>query len=235
MNILKIMLDIEFDRQMRENKNAYKTFFKKIPNLCSFLILMQGLFFLIAVGCFAGIESPIPEILAFIVHGGIAICLYIYSKIALKEFEKERTEKAKQSYEQAKMLWMQTGLDIRSFYRLFPDYTSAFIPTFSLDALRMYQKYKLEREAQNRGRYNRGSQDSNSSYSKRTNITSSRLQKAFELFGITNSKKLSKDELKSKYRQLAKSVHPDVKGGSKEEFNKVMAAYEELRTFYGYQ
>jgi len=52
-------------------------------------------------------------------------------------------------------------------------------------------------------------------------------KKAAKAFGVRAGKlkKMSKDEIKNRYREMAKKVHPD-HGGNSEEFRKVHEAYK---------
>lgn len=47
----------------------------------------------------------------------------------------------------------------------------------------------------------------------------------FETLGLNRTAK--KDEIRAKYRELAKKHHPDVDGGNEEKFKKIHTAYEE--------
>lgn len=54
------------------------------------------------------------------------------------------------------------------------------------------------------------------------------LEKAYQLFGV--KKNASMKEIKSKFRERAKKLHPDVPGGSHEEFLKLEIAIELIKT-----
>lgn len=51
---------------------------------------------------------------------------------------------------------------------------------------------------------------------------------AYEILGVNPS--MSKDEIKARYRKLAKLYHPDTCGGNPQKFMEVQKAWEELKS-----
>lgn len=59
----------------------------------------------------------------------------------------------------------------------------------------------------------------------------SKIKKSLRALGFKGEVSINRDVLKQAYKRLSKKVHPDVEGGSHDDFKQVQDAYEYLLEF----
>lgn len=207
--ILETFVKMEFDYYGDEFCDNYKKLFNsksKIPKGYSLFALYL---------CFMGIIIQKSEFIIPIIVYAIISSIYVYFKCnyIVKKLRSTYEKKAKQKYDEFKYQWIFVlHLSEDDFYKIFPNYLECLSLSFVVKFLHF-----MNMDTSNKNH--------------KQKVSNKNLQKALSMFGFNSITDVNENNLKQKYRILAKKYHPDSQiNDNSITFQDVQCNYELLKS-----
>lgn len=191
-------------------KEIVDKFFDGIPPIIIFVCIV--------INCFS--------MFSFLVSGtGFGIFFLAFSLTVLAwwfehrfEMKQSMYKDAKNRYKNMEKLFEQAHVDMKIFYKMFPDWTYALNSYFTMSALQAFSRIAPDFEKKQK--------------STRNSFTVvGEKARAMQIFGLSSLNGVTEDSLKKLYRKLAKKYHPDIHPGDttcEEKFKELSSAYATL-------